>query len=524
MKINLAVYTATEGFDWQPGSAYTRSELNKYKEKIGRFPDILMEKVPYGGIFVCDGKLVFYRMHIFLRGDSRGRDALYCVLGAIPLEAGRKISLSRVFATPEFRAPMRPFPVSIEVEESQGVKIPSTWEELEEGLAAPQSSAHVGVYATFFSRGTFFCRLDGSAEKPTPHLTYKNCDLKPAFQAPPPRASDAGTARPAPMYSSGLREPLKSGSAGENRNRREVELGLNQRRLIAANQTLKNIIIILGALLAVTLAASVGVSIMKNRSAEAARTEARQQIEAGERKLRDTQETLKSHEQQAAKLEDELRASNAMMNQNRNQLSSRDLELSELRQDLKKSNAELNNVRSELADTKTRLRQKEADCQKLKNQLDAAKGELEKVRQKSIEEQAALLNQNTQNESKQKQTGKQPKKTPADPKNRNQPAAIQQDPSSVSPEKDCPACKGEGSVRCRHCGGQKYVKSRCPSCNGHGRVSGRIWGDRSCPDCQETGWVPGRCPTCESFGMGKIPCLKCQGNGHISVTPERPVK
>ena len=129
MKIDLAVYTADRGFDWQPGTVYPRSELIQYKAIMGRFPNILLDKVPYGGVFVCNGKLVFYRYHIHVKGDFAGRDAFYCVLGTVPLAKGKKIDLEKVFNTPEFSTPMRPFPLSVEIDEIS-LPEPSTLEEL----------------------------------------------------------------------------------------------------------------------------------------------------------------------------------------------------------------------------------------------------------------------------------------------------------------------------------------------------------------------------------------------------------
>lgn len=258
MKINLAIYTATEGFDWQPGSAYPRGELNKYKEMIGRFPDILMEKVPYGGIFVCDGKLVFYRLHIAQRGDSRGRDALYCVLGTIPLEAGKKVNLSRVFETPEFRAPMRPFPNSVEIEESLPARPPSTWEEMQDALNSPSSSAQVGVLATFFSHGRFFCRLDGSVDNPTPQLTYENCDLKPAPKVDVRPPIEVVRAEVAAQPNTAAIERNAYDRARSDFEKRLMAKELDNRRIESENQSLKNIVVILAVILSVLVVAGVG--------------------------------------------------------------------------------------------------------------------------------------------------------------------------------------------------------------------------------------------------------------------------
>lgn len=163
MKIDLAVYTADRGFDWQPGTVYPRSELVQYKAIMGRFPNILLGKVPYGGVFVCNGKLVFYRYHIHVKGDFAGRDAFYCVLGTIPLAKGKMIDLEKVFNTPEFSTPMRPFPLSVEIDEIS-LPEPSTLEELEYGVLNVSSFTQIGIYATFFGEGKFVCRIDGGSE------------------------------------------------------------------------------------------------------------------------------------------------------------------------------------------------------------------------------------------------------------------------------------------------------------------------------------------------------------------------
>ena len=281
MKINLAIYTATEGFDWQPGSAYPRGELNKYKEMIGRFPDILMEKVPYGGIFVCDGKLVFYRLHIAQRGDSRGRDALYCVLGTIPLEAGKKVNLSRVFETPEFRAPMRPFPNSVEIEESLPARPPSTWEEMQDALNSPSSSAQVGVLSTFFSHGKFFCRLDGSVDNPTPRLTYENCDLKPAPKVDVRLPIEVVRAEVAAQPNTAAIERNAYDRARSDFEKRLMAKELDNRRIESENQSLKNIVVILATIIAILLVLGAGMLLFRgcfHESTTPQRTEKRMSV------------------------------------------------------------------------------------------------------------------------------------------------------------------------------------------------------------------------------------------------------
>lgn len=115
MKINLAVYTAQEGYSWQPGSAITDSELIEYKACIGTFPSPDAAQLPFGGKFIKNGKVVFYRYHLAQKIDFCGRDALYCVLGAVPLADAPKVDPEILFQTPEFAGVMKPFPTSVEI-------------------------------------------------------------------------------------------------------------------------------------------------------------------------------------------------------------------------------------------------------------------------------------------------------------------------------------------------------------------------------------------------------------------------
>lgn len=124
MKINLAVYTAQEGYSWQPGTALTAEDLGKFKKAIGRFPSADSDDFPFGGVLRVDGRVVFYRYHVAKKIDFCGRDALYCVLGAVSLADAAKIVPAALFALPEFAAPMKPFPVSADVPEADPSAVP----------------------------------------------------------------------------------------------------------------------------------------------------------------------------------------------------------------------------------------------------------------------------------------------------------------------------------------------------------------------------------------------------------------
>ena len=124
MKMDIAVYTAQEGYSWQPGTALTAEELGKFKKAIGRFPSADASDFPFGGVFKLDDRVVFYRYHVAKKIDFCGRDALYCVLGAVPLADAAKIVPATLFALPEFAGPMKPFPVSLDVPECDPAAVP----------------------------------------------------------------------------------------------------------------------------------------------------------------------------------------------------------------------------------------------------------------------------------------------------------------------------------------------------------------------------------------------------------------
>lgn len=115
MRIDIAVYTAQEGYSWQPGTALCAQELREYKNCIGRFPSPDSGEFPIGGIFLKEDKVVFYRYHVAKRIDFRGRDALYCVLGVLPKSEVSHVDPKALFALPEFAGVVRPFPTRADI-------------------------------------------------------------------------------------------------------------------------------------------------------------------------------------------------------------------------------------------------------------------------------------------------------------------------------------------------------------------------------------------------------------------------
>ena len=124
MKIEIAVYTAQEGYSWQPGTKITAQELKDYKACIGKFPSPDAEGFPFGGVFLKDDKVVFYRYHVAKKIDFRGRDALYCVLGALPKSDAVSIDPKALFALPEFAGVVKPFPTQAELPPSSSETVP----------------------------------------------------------------------------------------------------------------------------------------------------------------------------------------------------------------------------------------------------------------------------------------------------------------------------------------------------------------------------------------------------------------
>lgn len=124
MKIEIAVYTAQEGYSWQPGTKITAQELKDYKTCIGKFPSPDAEGFPFGGVFLKDDKVVFYRYHVAKKIDFRGRDALYCVLGALPKAEVAQVDPKALFALPEFAGVVKPFPTQAEVPSAPSESVP----------------------------------------------------------------------------------------------------------------------------------------------------------------------------------------------------------------------------------------------------------------------------------------------------------------------------------------------------------------------------------------------------------------
>ena len=114
--IPLAVFTAREGYAWQPGTKIPMSMLNECLARIGRLPDASSPSLPYGGAFLLGAEAVFYRFHVAAKADFRGRDALYLVLGCCPPAQARQLDFAQLLARPEFGRAQFPYPQEISCE------------------------------------------------------------------------------------------------------------------------------------------------------------------------------------------------------------------------------------------------------------------------------------------------------------------------------------------------------------------------------------------------------------------------
>lgn len=131
MKIDVAVYTAQEGYSWQNGTAISIQKLKEYKGCIGKFPTPDEESFPFGGVFLSDESVVFYRYHIAKKIDFRGRDALYCVLGVIPKDEAARVDPKALFSLPEFADVMKPFPTQSDISTAFSENTPEWFKGLE---------------------------------------------------------------------------------------------------------------------------------------------------------------------------------------------------------------------------------------------------------------------------------------------------------------------------------------------------------------------------------------------------------
>ena len=194
MKMKLAIYTAQEGYSWQPGTAFTIEELVAFKKSIGKFPSPDSAEFPFGGIFLLEDRVVFYRYHVAKKIDFRGRDALYCVLGAVSREDAAKIDPAALFACPEFAGPMKPFPTELELPEADSSTVPEWLKNLD--------SNTLDVRITGTADNPSYAVIQEPIEIPQPPVSETTVPVPPE---PPP--ADPGSAEPVPAPDGGAQSP-----------------------------------------------------------------------------------------------------------------------------------------------------------------------------------------------------------------------------------------------------------------------------------------------------------------------------
>ena len=174
MKIDLAVYTAINGYDWQPGANYSASDLVRYKRGIGRLPDPLMEAIPFGGVFNDDDTVVFYRYHMAIKSDSRGRDSLYLVLGTLPKSEVGKVNFKHLFALSEFAKPQKPAPVQTTYVGTTATGTPPDFSaSFRKTLRGCNTLSEIGAWFSRVTDGTLSMRISGTYAEPLIQVQYE---------------------------------------------------------------------------------------------------------------------------------------------------------------------------------------------------------------------------------------------------------------------------------------------------------------------------------------------------------------
>lgn len=212
MKINLAVYTAQEGYSWQPGTVFSAEELAEFKKSIGKFPSPDTSDFPFGGVFLLSDHVVFYRYHVAKKIDFRGRDALYCVLGAVSRDDAAKIAPASLFASPEFAGPMKPFPTALELPEADPSTVPEWLKNLDKTT--------LDVRITGSAENPNYAVVQEPVEVPQPladmeKTTDGGTEVAPAGESGGDAVASAGESEAAPSGDAGPASPAGDSSVGK---------------------------------------------------------------------------------------------------------------------------------------------------------------------------------------------------------------------------------------------------------------------------------------------------------------------
>jgi hypothetical protein len=227
MKIDLAVWTAVNGYDWQPGSVYSPKELAGYKDEIG---PLVPDSLPLGGLFLKDGKAVFYRVQIAERMDSRGRGAIYCVLGTVPEDKAKEVDFAAVFNSAEVAKPQKPFPTALEYQEgTRDYKSPLGLSPLaERRFTGVETFSELGGWCNEAKGGKLSVRITGNMEAPLFAVNYKP-RVEPVVEPPKPHPYEGGSrdAQSLPAYRQDSRQMADGCAAGADSRPRQIEKPVN---------------------------------------------------------------------------------------------------------------------------------------------------------------------------------------------------------------------------------------------------------------------------------------------------------
>ena len=215
MKIDLAVWTAVDGYDWQPGNVYSPKELASYKDAIGPLEQY---SLPLGGLFLKDGRAVFYRVQIADRMDSRGRGAIYLVLGTVAESRVSEVDFAEIFNSPELAQPQKPFPTAIE-HDAKPRKYRSPLGRAgfaERRFTGSETFAELGGWCAEAKEGRLNVRITGTMESPLFTVEYApgaKSSPEPAWRRDPyypkPEPKASGTAFPPQLPRNPYEEELK---------------------------------------------------------------------------------------------------------------------------------------------------------------------------------------------------------------------------------------------------------------------------------------------------------------------------
>lgn len=221
MKINLAVWTAVDGYAWQPGHVYSPEDLVRYKDEIGALDP---NNLPFGGVFLKDGNAVFWRVQIALRMDSCGRGAVYCVVGAVPEDMAAKVDFRAVFASSEVSQPQKPFPTALDLPECTcEFKSPLGSKAFaERRFNSTETFSEIGGWCEEARGGQLKIWITGTRDTPLFIVAYTSPPRRPTVEAampaatPPPRPAvqvESRTSCPNPFGDQSTRRPVDSGRA-----------------------------------------------------------------------------------------------------------------------------------------------------------------------------------------------------------------------------------------------------------------------------------------------------------------------